>query len=441
MHMVMLRKNLPDYLECSYRSLVKGFGKVAAKCASGPGATVERRKAASYAQKLYRFCDDPKAEYPALIEPLIQRVRDQVTRQETLLVVHDWSTLAFGTHPSKKDRRTLTHADDIGYDLATVLVVRARDGASLGPVSVNLATNQQVLTTEPGAVADVPHIDQIRTRMDFVGALRLAPDVVHVIDREADSVGHWRDWTAAGYQAVVRADDRLVRHNGRECKLTEIAEDLKTRGELKDVGEALYRGRKVRRFAGQTAVVLHRPAKRREDGVQREIPGVPLPLRLVVVELRDAKGRVLSRWLLLTNVPEDKADAATIATWYYYRWRIESMHKLIKSAGWDLENWLQQTGERLLRKLLLAMAACVEVWALERRNDASSESFKALLVALSGRQTKARQPITTSALLAGVWVLQQAATWLSRDGPEPNALLAQHLPLFANDPENVGNLL
>lgn len=366
-----------------------------------------------------------------MIEPLIQRVRDETPPAGVLLAVHDWCTLSFAAHPSKTDRRQITHATDIGYDLAMVLMVRGTDGASLAPVSVSLATQTNILSTQPDPVADVPHVDQLRPRMDFVASLDLGT-VVHVIDREADSVGHWRDWSKAGHRVLVRADDRLVWHDGRERKLVAVADELKSQGVLRDAGEASYRGRKARRFVGETQVILHRPAKRREDGRQRAIAGEPLRLRLVVVELRDTAGRVLSRWLLLTNVPAEEADAATVASWYYWRWRIESLHKLLKSAGWQLESWLQRNGERLLRKLLVALAACAEVWALERREDASSESLKSLLVSLSGRQTKHRRPVTTSALLAGLWVLQQAAGWLSRDGPnDPNALLQQHLPMFA----------
>jgi hypothetical protein len=432
--MVALRfDELPENLRDSYGSLVKGFGKLAAKCAAGPGATVEQRKAASFAQKQWRFCTNPKAEYPALIDPLIQRVRAETSSEAVVLAVQDWSVLGFATHKSKKDRRTLTHEHDVGYDLATVLIVRATDGAPVGPVSVNLATADEILTTEPNPVDDVVHVDQIKPRMDMVASLKLGPKVVHVIDREADSVGHWRAWIKAAHRALVRADDRVVLHNGRERKLTDIADELKGAGALKGAGEARYHDRPAWRFAGEAAVVLHRPAKRREGGVQRKIPGPAVPLRLVVVELRDAAAQVLSRWLLLTNVSAQDADAATIGLWYYFRWRIETMHKLLKSAGWDLESWLQQKGERLLRKLLLAFAAAVEIWALQRRNDASSEALKELLMNLSGRQTKTRQPITTSGLLAGLWVLQQAATWLSRDGPDsPNELLRRHLPLFAN---------
>lgn len=94
--------------------------------------------------------------------------------------------------------------------------------------------------------------------MDVVAALHLGADVVHVIDREADSVGHWRDWSAAGYRVLVRAGDRVVRHDGRGRKLVGVADELRGGGGLRPAGEALYRGRKAWRFVGETDVVLHR---------------------------------------------------------------------------------------------------------------------------------------------------------------------------------------
>jgi hypothetical protein len=268
--------------------------------------------------------------------------------------------------------------------------------------------------------------------MQYVHNLGFGAAVVHVIDREADSVNHWRQWSADGRRALVRADDRKVLCAGQETTLRAVAERLRRDGGFHDAGAALYHGRKARLFVAEAAVVLHRAGKRNQGTKKVEIPGPPLPLRLVVTEVRDLKGRVRARWLLLTNVPGEWADAATIARWYYFRWRIESLHKLLKSAGWQLESWLQRNGERLLIKLLVGFGACVSIWALERRHDAESEAFQQLLMQLSGRQTKRDRAITTSGLLAGLWVLQGALGPLARHGPEKlNAMLENHLPLFA----------
>jgi hypothetical protein len=392
-------------------------------------------KPASFAQKLWRFCADPRVGGADLIEPLHAAIRrEDQTRPGVLLAIHDWSTLAFGGHPSKPDRARLTHEHDLGYDLATVLLARGDDGAPIAPAVVRLRTAAGVLAThdDPPA-AEVPHVDQVRDDMRRTAELGLTAAVVHVVDREADSVAHWRRWAADSRMVLVRADDRKVLHRGLETTLAAVADGLRHDDALKDVGAALYRGRTARLLVGEAAVVLHRPGRRnRLGGKKMAVPGPPLALRLVVAEVRDLEGRVLARWLLLTNAPAELGDAATVARWYYFRWRIEGLHKLLKSAGWQLEGWLQRDGPRVFRKLLLALAACASIWALERRRDAASAAFRALLMQLSGRQTKRGRATTTSGMLAGLWVLQGALGPLARHGPEElNAMLGHHLPLFA----------
>ena len=393
-------------------------------------------KPASFAQKLWRFSIDPRLEVAALIEPMHNLVRQEMAdRPGVLLSIHDWSTLGFGGHASKTDRIELTHAKDVGYDLATVLMVRGDDGAPIAPALVSLTTADGVLSTRDDApAADLCHIDQVRVAMRYVDDLKFNSPLVHVIDREADSVNHWRQWSADGHLALVRADDRKVLCAGQETSLVAIADRLHQEDAFKDAGTARYHGRSARLYVAETEVILHRPGKRNVGRKKIEIPGPPLPLRLVVTEVRDSKGRVLARWLLLTNVPAALGDTATIARWYYFRWRIETYHKLLKGAGWQLESWLQREGQGLLVKLMLALGACASIWALERRRDAEAEAFKKLLMQLSGRQTKRNREVTTSGLLAGLWVLQCALGPLARHGPdELNAMLENYLPAFAKN--------
>jgi len=393
-------------------------------------------KPASFSQKLWRFTVDPRLEVSALIEPMHDLIRREMTaRPGVLLSVHDWSTLSFGNHASKTDRIELTHAKDVGYDLATVLMVRGDDGAPIAPALVSLTTADGVLSTRDDApAADLCHIDQVREAMRYVDSLKFNTPLVHVIDREADSVNHWRQWSADGHLALVRADDRKVLCAGQETSLVAIADRLHQEDAFKDAGTARYHGRSARLYVAETEVILHRPGKRNVGRKKIEIPGPPLPLRLVVTEVRDSKGRVLARWLLLTNVPAALGDTAIIARWYYFRWRIETYHKLLKGAGWQLESWLQRDGQGLLVKLMLALGACASIWALERRRDAEAEAFKKLLMQLSGRQTKRNREVTTSGMLAGLWVLQCAVGPLARHGPdELNAMLENYLPAFAKN--------
>jgi hypothetical protein len=86
--------------------------------------------------------------------------------------------------------------------------------------------------------------------------------------------------------------------------------------------------------------------------------------------------------------------------------------------------------------LLVALGGCVQVWRLQAREDASAEWLKELLMRLSGRPAKRSQPVTTSGLLAGLWVWQSAQGVISDHGADTvERLVAEHLPLFATPPK------
>ena len=142
-----------------------------------------------------------------------------------------------------------------------------------------------------------------------------------------------------------------------------------------------------------------------------------MPVRLIISELRDENGRRLERWYLLTNVPA-KVEAETITLWYYWRWKIETFFKLLKSAGQQVEHWQQEEPQALLKRLLVASMACVLVWRLARDKSAQGARARRLLVALSGRQMEYGKEFTEAALLAGLWVLLAMLDTLELHDPD-----------------------
>lgn len=123
------------------------------------------------------------------------------------------------------------------------------------------------------------------------------------------------------------------------------------------------------------------------------------------MQLRQGNGKILAEWLLLTNAPANLITSEKLAYCYYWRWRIESLFKLLKSHGQHLESWQQTTGMAIARRLLVAAMACVIVWTLQADQSPQAQELKTILVRLSGRQTKRTTPHTAPALLAGLWVL------------------------------------
>lgn len=356
----------------------------------------------------HRFLHNDRVTLPDLIQPphhLARQWRSQAT-DTWGLVIHDWSALSYPGQARKADQTRLTNRKSRGYELTSLLLLDGRNGDPIAPLELRLRAAHEVFSTrQPAPATTAYRIDEVLPSMRAVAGLGLGEPLVHVIDREADALAQYRDWQAAGHCFLVRAKGgRKVRWQGQDLSLAAVARRLS----LQRCREVRYRGQAAVQHVAQTEVVLARPAWRhRRQGQQRvnqRVPGPALTLRLIVSRVCDGKGQTLAVWYLLTNLPT-AVDAATVALWYYWRWRIESLFKLLKSAGHQVEHWQQQGGAALARRLVVALMACALVWRIQRESSREGATLRAVLVQLSGRQQRRGQEATASALLSGLWVL------------------------------------
>jgi Transposase DDE domain len=399
-------------LQRRYLQLVQEHLSPVQAVAAGLRALPGTAQAFASTQAAWRFYANPRVTLPQLVQPLIEAARMAVEQdnRHSALVVHDWSQLLFKTHASNRDRAVLSSATDLGYELLTALVLSDRDGAPIAPVCQQLRAASGVSSSRSARVQPIPsQLDALAPTMRFVQRLKLSKPTVHIIDREADSVAHYRQWSRHKRLFLVRADaQRVVRHEGQERSLSAVVASLHRGGAFRRSRTVLYHGRSAEQFVAEATVVLERPAapNRRDagGGPRRLVRGAKLPLRLVVSEVRDPDGTLLATWLLLTNVPAS-VSAGEVALWYHWRWRIESYFKLLKGAGMHLEQWQQETAQAVAKRLLVASMACVVVWRLARSATAEAAEVRRLLVRLSGRQMKWGVEYTEPALLSGLWVL------------------------------------
>jgi Transposase DDE domain len=394
-------------LQKRYLQLVESHMNVVQAVAAGIKALPRAGSAFAATQAAWRFFANQQVTLGKLIEPLREVGRQACDESHSafVLLVHDWSKLDYDGHKSKKDLTQLSQILDQGYEQATALLVDAHDGAPLAPMGISVLSADGLHTTE----ADTPqprvaHLEQILPWMETSHSWGLSRTCVHVIDREADSLKHMRSWDEADHLFLVRADDRRVKFRGDTQLLSKITEILQQEGAFAPKGEVSIRGRKGQQWIAETEIVVDGPAwGRTPAGKTCRVPGHPLWLRLVVVQVRDAQGQNLAEWLLLTNVRD--VSALQIAFWYYWRWQIESFHKLLKSAGLEVEEWQQENASAIAKRLLIGCMASVTVWALQRAATPEAHECQRFLVRLSGRQMKRSRPVTAPALLAGLHLL------------------------------------
>jgi hypothetical protein len=424
-------------LKRRYHLLIVSQLSSAQRLAAGVHSLPTLAKGFATTQAAWRFYNNERVTLPGLCTPLIEHARTSVPEccDDWLLVTLDWSNLHYNGHESKADRIPLSMRKDRGYEMFTALAISDRDGSPIAPLCVELRAQDGLHTTRcPAVQKPASQLDGLAPVMDHLRALPFGKPLVFIIDREADSVAHYRRWESGGKKFVIRADDnRRVSHEGKEQRLCEVAEGLGHR--FKTSRPVLYKGKPAVQFVAETIVVLNRPAcqhrvnRRTGKAKHKSIPGPAIALRLIVAQVRDKNGKVLARWLLLSNLPSS-VSGATVALWYYWRWRIESYHKLLKSAGQQVEEWQQETAATLIRRLLVTAMSAVLVWHIARDSSPQAQQLRATLVKLSGRQikrTKDSRGFTEPALLAGLGVMVTMATLLEQMSVEDLKATAHEL--------------
>lgn len=413
---------LEPRLRWRYGRLVAAHSNAVNDLAAGIKALPGQSSAFAHTQALWRFLENERTTPEVLMGPVLAGARTAVEEScsEYALAIHDWSHLNYFSHSSKTDRVQMTHQRDVGYELQSTVLLNDRQGDPLGAVVQNLVTQRGVHSTYAACTVQREHLEELSERLQWLEGQGFSKPLVHIVDREADSVGHLRHWSAAGQRWLVRArESRSVEHAGKPCSLKSVGEQL----EFEFVREVEHRGCPAQQWLASSTVVMNRAAKpaRKTQAGQRVAPvrGEPLEVRLVVSSIRDAQGKVLALWYLLSNV-ESQVSAERLALWYYWRWRIESYFKLLKSAGHCIESWEQETGLAILKRLLIAGHACALAWTVMRLSHTNTQARETaeFLVRLSGRQMKRTQPITASAMLAGLYQLFAMLEILEQYSPD-----------------------
>lgn len=395
---------------------------------AGVGSLLDDCQSFAYTQAAWRFFKNESVTLPILSQPLIEAGLSGVEHhcESYGLVVHDWSRLNYGKHESKQDKRQLSHKTDIGYELQSSLLVSDKTGLPIAPIAQNLVTKDKVYSSFDGerAVLEMDnHLDELTCRMAHIEGLRFSLPLVHIIDREGDCVDTFRQWQSKGYLWLVRCrKSSTVSYDNKSIQVQELAKQIDTESR----GEISLKGVKCHLRVGEVSVSLTRTSKR-SKAKKKPVKGEAISARLVVSRVLsdDTVPKVLAEWYLLTNVPES-VSCSEIALWYCWRWQIESFFKLLKTQGFGLESWQQETGEAIAKRLAVVCCACVTVW--EIMHSAEAEPLKMLLVRLSGRQMKHKVKVTDSALLVGLWQLLSTLELLRKYQPEQLYEMARMLP-------------
>jgi hypothetical protein len=323
----------------------------------------------------YRFLNNERVTPESILAPHVRSTVRRVQAAETVIVAHDTTEVSFGSN-ERGDLGLVGCGESYGFAAHVSLAVLAgEERIPLGVLDVTtfnrpfgsprLLNGRNKAKPENTTRRWFEQVKRVRA------ALGDAPNVIHVMDREADDYATLSQMASSGERFVVRqaTDRRIRRHLPEKVRSHIAAEPLLATREV-DVS--------ARRKSNKTGSPPGRRGLRAARSVQLEVRagrvevqrtrsagglGAPsLQLNLVVVEeMNPPAGCEPICWWLWTNEPVDSADQVmAVVDAYRSRWAIEEYFKALKT-GCALEH-RQLESEHALQN---AMAVFVPVaWRL-----------------------------------------------------------------------------
>ncbi len=367
----------------------------------------------SQVQAAWRFLNNDKVSTQELFEPIFNTLTSEIDKQcdTFVLAMTDWSHIDYKHHTSKKELITQKRKTGVkkGLDLQTTLAVSDKSGEPIAPIAHNLKTSKKFYSTyDENIPLGTTHLEELFIRAKWMKEnLKTDKKIVHIVDRESDSVAFMRDLVSIDELFVLRVKNNSKVHylkDGIDIKQGELADKLPLGKKVKTIK---YKKKNVKIYVNECDIEIRRDATKLttdSDGKNRlqKTQGDTLKLRFIVERLVDENQKVVAQWLLVTNILDTGVTTSMLASWYYYRWKIESYFKLLKSSGFNMEEWQQREPEALFRRLLVVSYSCVLVNKIANDNSRNGEKVREFLVLLSGRLIERGKEYTHPALLAGL---------------------------------------
>ncbi len=393
--------------------MVKSYMSAKQRATNGLKLLLNNTEPFSQVQASWRFLNNDKISTDALFEPIFDTLKIEIDKQcsRFVLAMTDWSHVDYKHHSSKKELTSEKRKTGVkkGLDLQTTLAVSDATGEPIAPIAHNLRSDKKFYSTyDENIKLGTTHLEELAHRAKWIQEnLQTDKQIVHIVDRESDSVAFMRDLIKINELFLLRVKNSSKVYYPKEeidIKQGELADKLSLGKEIKSIK---YKNKKVKIYVNECDIEIRRDATKfitNKDGRKKlqKTAGETVKARFVVERLVDENQKVVAQWLLVTNILDKSVTKETLATWYYYRWKIESYFKLLKSSGFNMEEWQQREPIALFRRLLVVSYSCVLVWKIANDNSKNGKKIREFLVLLSGRLIERGKEFTHPALLAGL---------------------------------------
>jgi Transposase DDE domain len=391
----------------------------------------------------YRLLKNTLVSKENIIGGLQRNCEESIEKGRHYLCIQDTSAISYGRKKGRIQEGTLgwigNESKDSGFYLHPCLVVDAQKGVSVGFSHVHVwSRDKAALNRRERAYKSQP-IEQkeswrwIESIAKSRQVLAKAGQVTFIQDREGDIYELFAQ-AEEGTAFIVRSRDNR-KMKGEKLKLFDFLNQQVVRGHytLKVGGDARRNrtGRSVQIALRWATVELAVPNRLKGSGAS------PQRLRAILAQEVPASvpaGETPIQWYLLTNHSVEHAQhAQQIVEWYAQRWHIETLFRILKKEGLDVENNELEDGRALVRMCLFSLAAALQImqtWLVYKQSDdelplthtfspAQIQCLVLLNHKLEGKTKKQQNPFAKKSLRWAAWVLARLGGWSGLQSQRP----------------------
>ncbi len=314
-----------------------------------------------------------------------------------------------------------------GLLLHAALALEVGTGALLGLVDAKVwnRDEDEVKPRRSRAIADKESQRWLDTTARASEVLAAANSITVVSDRESDIYEHFA-CRPSNVRLIVRAcQNRKIETNPEATGafLFPFIDGLPEAGRFSAKIPAVP-GRKER--VAELAVRFS-PVKlcKPQNGAARDLPDT---IALVLVDVREVlkpeDGEPIHWRLLTTHAVTSLGEARRIVDLYRMRWTIEEFFRLLKTAGFDIENADIGDPQVMIKLVAAATVAAVTVMQLVKARDGTTDQqladafdpadqpiFEAVSAQLEGGTARQKNPHPKGSLAFGSWVIARLGGW------------------------------
>ena len=265
--------------------------------------------------------------------------------------------------------------------------------------------------------------------------LAAANSITVISDRESDIYEYFARRRSKAHLIVRACQNRKIEIAGADLLLFALIDGLPEAGRI-TVKIPAAPGRKERiaelaiRFS---AVELRKPL----HGARRDLPDT---IGLQLVDVREAStpedGKPIHWRLLTTHAVTSLGDARRVIDLYRMRWTIEEFFRLLKTAGFNIEEADIGDPQAMIKLATATAVAAVTVMQLVKARDGTTDQqlmdaferddrpvLEAISAKLEGATALQKNPHRKGSLAFGAWVIARLGGWTGYYGkPGPKVM-------------------